>query len=739
MTLLTETTYAFINNNLQEKSISKPNSTKYEVVPDETKEYLHNETVAQFAKQQQPNKGPSERKLNSSRNYFLRTRNARSNCGDDIQLRHFRSYTPDSHASNKNSFQRNTSFPPSSSQSSSSSSRQLSPTTTPRAPLLGTNHKRYLSKSKMFKDNLRPDYVSSDQTQIFQDRFDDNRQTKPNAYIYSCSNLTNKLQSPPIYNLKMKARRVWNVFERKINNGRGMSQSKSVGNLQCTSSSLRGSDYYIRSNKTHGISCTQTNIPGTEKKNEYLRNNRSDTEYKKIMTFPHSKSFDTSVNLDDKGKLHQSSYITNTPVNAEVCAENHHSEKCTDKYCGMEKFSYILTPCIMHPNAIPNNPTQCGDDDFIRKLSGIVISKCMLQNHFLERCNGSHTDHRECQPLKNSSESPVYILPTGLPIQEVREITITRPDIGQRFGMRIEKFEKGAFLTTVLPGSVAAQAGLKIGDEILQLNGVSVQPISINSINQLIRSTQYHLNIAYRPRTMLAKIRYISVKKIDGRVGIRLKRVAQGLYVDVVLPNSAASKAGIKEGDELVCVNNQVVTSWSQEAASKLLRELPDDDFVLLHLRELLHPHAFYDPVQLNGHVINSPLRECYSTTCYSTLKSNLSTDDFRKYKTMNTDQSYSPVKSSNKVPVNNPEKQSLPPTYHEVVNQTLCSNSNSYDVKSLSERPNTEYSQMSLGSSNNDERCEILPFMSHTRILNSFSDYSLGCSKCLMNDQQIQ
>lgn len=71
--------------------------------------------------------------------------------------------------------------------------------------------------------------------------------------------------------------------------------------------------------------------------------------------------------------------------------------------------------------------------------------------------------------------------------------------------------------------------------------------------------------------------------------------VFQGLFVDVVLPNSAASRAGIKEGDELLMVNDQKVSSWSQDNVSQMLRDIPADQTLKLYmrqfvpLRELIH------------------------------------------------------------------------------------------------------------------------------------------------------
>ncbi|KAF6770386.1 hypothetical protein AHF37_11185 [Paragonimus kellicotti] len=82
---------------------------------------------------------------------------------------------------------------------------------------------------------------------------------------------------------------------------------------------------------------------------------------------------------------------------------------------------------------------------------------------------------------------------------------------------------QGVYLTTVIRGSPAAHAGLKVGDELLQLNGFPLGQLSAQTIMEMIRSTPQSLRIVYRPRTMLPRFREVSVQKIDGRVGIRLK------------------------------------------------------------------------------------------------------------------------------------------------------------------------------------------------------------------------
>ncbi|CAI2733795.1 unnamed protein product [Schistosoma spindalis] len=541
MTTLTETTYAFINNNLQDTSQTST-VRKYELIQNET-----NKTTCHFIKQSL-SKGPYLRKLNSTKGYFSRIRNSRNDCKNDgIQLTHIRSYTPDNNMNTfgKYSFSQDSSIPPTashsslSSPSSSSSPRQLSPITTPRAPLLGTNYKRNLNKNKIFKDHFETDNILTQSTHNYCDRYGLKEQSKSRTQVYHCGSTTNKLHSPPLSGLKMKARRVWNVFERKIsnNNNKGISQSKSVGNLQYTSTLSPGSENSITNHNETDVRSQKIMPSKHHIQNDHSSSIDPKSDKRTTLCFPHSKSLEISRHLDSNKKLNVSPDNKHVCTNMKLHTDNNDNEKYTDIIYSMGIIpSQPISHCI---NSCSNSDdyTYRFVENVTEKLANNLISKCYNNKQCQETCHHNYLtsslkDQSSCTSNYKYGENCIFILPTGLPFQEIREISVTRSEAGQRFGMRIEKFGKGTYLTTVLPGSLASQAGLKVGDEILQLNGISIQSISINSINQLVRSTR-QLKIAYRPRTMLAKIRFILVKKMNGRVGIRLKRIAECGVVEI--------------------------------------------------------------------------------------------------------------------------------------------------------------------------------------------------------------
>ncbi|CAH8592772.1 unnamed protein product [Schistosoma turkestanicum] len=750
MRTLTEITYAFINNNLQDTSKTST-ATKYELIQNVTDKSIC------YSIKQSLSKRPSMKKLNSTTGVDLPSvcnSSNNYNC-DGIPFTHNRSLNinnDDKKALRNQSLSRNSPISPTASQSSvvslsssssSSSSRQLSPITTPRAPLLGTNHKRNLTtKSKTCRNRLEIDNILNQNTHNHCDRCGLKEQSKSGVCTYHCTNITHKLHSSPLSDLKMKAKRVWNVFERKIGNdsNKKICQSKSVGNLQYTSKLLNSSENSITNHNESDVKGSGLMPAKHQVQNQYPSATDPVSDKRISPSFPHSKSFEISKHPDCNKKLNTSLCNKHYCTNVQMNTDNNVDEKHVDKMCSMSTMPCQPISHCMNSYFHSENYTYCIYENITEKLANGFISEYYNNEQFQETCHRICLTSNKLDQLSNMkcAENCILILPTGLPFTEVREISVTRPEVGKRFGVRIEKCGKGTYLTTVLPGSVASQSGLKIGDEILQLNGIAVQPISINTINQLVRSAN-QLKITYRPRTMLAKIRLIIVKKIDGRVGIRLKKIAEGLYVDVVLPNSAAYEAGIKEGDELICVNNQIVTNWTQEAASKLLRELPDEDILMLYFREFFHPHGFKDVIHFTKQLKTISMKESLSMPHCSTMEMNSSSTEFNCDEKPIIDESFSLIDNTfNVTSYPSVKKQYVPLNFQDTLEHNTYVDYNNSPIRT-SNVSLLNHSRISYDDPVTNTLFEMIPQQSHKRILNSFSDYTLDCPKCFINEQQIQ
>ncbi|XP_048464185.1 syntenin-1-like isoform X1 [Rhincodon typus] len=69
----------------------------------------------------------------------------------------------------------------------------------------------------------------------------------------------------------------------------------------------------------------------------------------------------------------------------------------------------------------------------------------------------------------------------------------------------------------------------------------------------------------------------ILCKDQDGKVGLRLRAVDKGIFVQLVQANSPASLVGLRFGDQILQLNGQTCAGWSTDKAHKALKQAPQD------------------------------------------------------------------------------------------------------------------------------------------------------------------
>jgi serine protease Do len=156
---------------------------------------------------------------------------------------------------------------------------------------------------------------------------------------------------------------------------------------------------------------------------------------------------------------------------------------------------------------------------------------------------------------------------------------------GQRpiLGLFIErrKDEKGSFLFVkkVIPRSPAEQTGFRVGDKIVELNkkkireGMKVQSI-LRSVKEdgslrlkVVRGTKsftYEIGmkdaVAYRPMPIDERLCGFRVADIKGYQKMKFKlKDREGVVVTKVNPGNVAERSGIKTGDVILTINNNVL------------------------------------------------------------------------------------------------------------------------------------------------------------------------------------
>ncbi|XP_019383235.1 PREDICTED: syntenin-1 isoform X1 [Gavialis gangeticus] len=65
----------------------------------------------------------------------------------------------------------------------------------------------------------------------------------------------------------------------------------------------------------------------------------------------------------------------------------------------------------------------------------------------------------------------------------------------------------------------------------------------------------------------------ILCKDQDGKIGLRLKSVDNGIFVQLVQANSPASLAGLRFGDQILQISGENCAGWSSDKAHKVLKQ----------------------------------------------------------------------------------------------------------------------------------------------------------------------
>ncbi|XP_062589676.1 syntenin-1-like [Saccostrea cucullata] len=72
----------------------------------------------------------------------------------------------------------------------------------------------------------------------------------------------------------------------------------------------------------------------------------------------------------------------------------------------------------------------------------------------------------------------------------------------------------------------------------------------------------------------------VTCKDADGRIGLRVRHVNNGLFVALVQNNFPAALAGLRFGDQILQINGKDVAGWDTDKAHKFLKDAPPQRIV---------------------------------------------------------------------------------------------------------------------------------------------------------------
>ncbi|EGD77435.1 syndecan binding protein [Salpingoeca rosetta] len=153
--------------------------------------------------------------------------------------------------------------------------------------------------------------------------------------------------------------------------------------------------------------------------------------------------------------------------------------------------------------------------------------------------------------------------------QGVREIVLAKSQEG-KLGIAVKAIDKGVFVSFVWSNSAAAMAGLRFGDQILQINGQNVAGFSDSKALRALKSApEERVVLAIRDRPWC---RSLTVRKDSlNHCGFTVR----GGSVSNIVKDSSAARNGLLINHRLIEVNGQNVVGMTDKGIVSVIKESP--------------------------------------------------------------------------------------------------------------------------------------------------------------------
>jgi len=150
----------------------------------------------------------------------------------------------------------------------------------------------------------------------------------------------------------------------------------------------------------------------------------------------------------------------------------------------------------------------------------------------------------------------------------VRHATVTK-DSG-KIGLRVRAMNTGVFVCLVMDGSPAARAGLRFGDQILQIDGVDMAGMSVGKVHDIFKKkkTGESYLVAVRDRPFERTVTL--VRDSLGGIGFQFK---EGKIVNIV-KDSSASRNGLLTDHNLLEINGKNVVGLKDKEITKIIQQV---------------------------------------------------------------------------------------------------------------------------------------------------------------------
>lgn len=147
----------------------------------------------------------------------------------------------------------------------------------------------------------------------------------------------------------------------------------------------------------------------------------------------------------------------------------------------------------------------------------------------------------------------------------IRELVLCKGS-DKKIGLRAQAINKGVFVCLVVKNSPAALAGLRFGDQILQVNGTLVAGYSVDDVHKLLKkSDKNNISLVVRDRPFERAVTLH--KDSSGNVGFQFSNGK----ITAIVKDSSAARNGLLIEHQLLEINGQNVIGMKDKEISQLI------------------------------------------------------------------------------------------------------------------------------------------------------------------------
>lgn len=225
-----------------------------------------------------------------------------------------------------------------------------------------------------------------------------------------------------------------------------------------------------------------------------------------------------------------------------------------------------------YPNNVPMSSNGSPLYPALGEYMGLELSEAIIAENMPEYSQVAVLQRAQVViPAGNSSAlvAPVSGQSVGLYRAQVthgvREVILCKDKDG-KVGIRVKSINTGIFICVVIDKSPAALAGLRFGDQILQINDVNVAGFSMDKVHNMFKKSPVNgIKVVVRDRPFERTITLH--KDSTGHIGFQFKN---GKIVSLVKDSSAA-RNGVLTEHQLLEIDGQNVVGLKDKEVGNII------------------------------------------------------------------------------------------------------------------------------------------------------------------------